>query len=154
MDKSKVKSIVERYFQRFFRALDLSGWRITFFYGPIPSKSPGSASRAQIVLKTRSKIAAITFNPEELCNEQEVVETLRHELLHFMDGYYEIYRDSVHEFLDDNARESTDKIFYLASEHMVLMLEGMLDFGLKIPVREMGKRPTGKRKKSKKSKKR
>lgn len=152
MDQSKVETIVNRYVGRYRSALGLQGWNLKLYYSPLADNEDQSF-KAQATINAAHHSAAITIDPGAAESEEDVLTSLRHELLHLVHGYFDAYRKAVLPHLSPRVQSSTDEIWDLASEHTVLMLEMMLDHGLSVPLKEMGKRPTGKRKKTRKRKK-
>lgn len=153
MDKSQVETIVTKYVGRYRSALGLQKWRLNIYYGPISDAPDQSTAKAQMTIDGAHHSAGMTIDPDAAESEEDVLTTLRHELLHLTHGYFDTYRKSVGAHLSPRVQNSTDEVWELACEHTVSTLEMMLDHGLSIPLKEMGKRPTGKRKKTRKRKK-
>ncbi|MCG8556242.1 MAG: hypothetical protein MJD61_13280 [Proteobacteria bacterium] len=119
-------------------ALWLGSWHVDVDYAPLQGSVMGENHINLPYLQCR-----ISIDPESHDTESEVLETLRHELLHLCCGYIDHPRRCVSEVVKDHdVFSSLDQSFTLASEHAVLAMEKVLDFNGLTPAKliENGRR--------------
>lgn len=129
MDESKVKEIVDANLKQLCWALQLQKWDIKVSYEHLHEDDV--ISMAECTANPRHHWAAIVIDPAQHKSEEDVLKSLRHELLHCMASLFETYRKAVGQLLDDKVFDAIDVFFRDASEVTVWRIEQMLDFGLK-----------------------
>ena len=72
----------------------------------------------------------IEIDNNEHDDPDELLRTLRHELIHCMLADLETYRKSVAELLDDKVFNALEPVFRHAAERTVVNIENCLDHGL------------------------
>jgi hypothetical protein len=121
MDKSQVRAVVERELKPLIDRLGLGHWDIKVEYGPIGGDRSGQCSRA-----SDYEQATISFDPEKIEDEADVLKTLRHELFHIIHSPFDLYSCAV-----DNAGlgkpmdDVLDRIWRHACEKTVINIERM-----------------------------
>jgi len=129
MDESQVKAIVNANVEEMRRALQLQDWEIKFEYHCLGHGS--DVTEAVCTPDPRYNRAVIVIDPARAENEEEVLKSLRHELLHCLIAAIETYRKAVGQLLDEKPFNAIDELFCDAVETTVRRLEQMLDHGLK-----------------------
>ena len=71
--------------------------------------------------------ARIDIDPEKHEEVGELLDTLRHELLHIAHAYFLTARTAMSPFVSEKEFESVDHSFTLGEEHTVASFEGILD---------------------------
>lgn len=132
MDESKVREIVEANIDAYLRAFGIPHWRITVEYWPAGEGVGSFVSPAAYEMATEYERAAITLDPHQLRDEEQVLECLRHELFHILAWPFCLYRRTawvpqIADGSDDDRRE--DKLFDIACEQFVRNME-RLWFGM------------------------
>lgn len=124
MDASRVQEIVERHLVPLRSQLALNTWRITFTYGPTdPAGNTGTCTRKAEYLN-----AHIVIDPHEHETDEEVFDTLVHELLHIVLSPFDLYMWTMFEAIKGNPQLEAieDKQFQHAVEstlgNVMLML--------------------------------
>jgi hypothetical protein len=126
MDASEAKRIVEVNVGAMVDALCLHHWRLEIHY-----TSTGHENWKAKCDRSGSDyfIAELTFDPERHDDEQDLLRSLRHELLHLHLAPFDLYRDLMTQHIDDDdspqARQE-QRAFSHAVEQMVGNLERML----------------------------
>lgn len=83
MERAKVQEIVERHAGPLIEELGLEHWTIGFRYD-LRSSTGGYASLGQCNRQVKYSKASISFDPDELDSEEDVLRILRHELFHLV----------------------------------------------------------------------
>jgi len=82
---------------------------------------------------------SLTIDPQQHYTEEEVLDSLRHELIHLFLAGFHTYRDQVGRCLDETTMKALDVQFFKAIENGVEQVESALDHGLRLPVEKMVK---------------
>jgi len=107
-------------------ALWLGAWRITVKYGRLDD-----GCMAQVHAKVAYQQARITIDPEQHETKADVLDSVRHELLHLVCAYFDHAHDVVAHFVSERENAAMHEAMHLASEHSVSHMERFLDgFGL------------------------
>jgi hypothetical protein len=123
MDKSQVQAVVERELKPLIDRLGLDRWDIKVKYGPIGDDRSGQCSRAVYYDQ-----ATISFDPELIEDEADVLKTLRHELFHIVHSPFDLYSCAVDNAgLDKPMDDVLDRIWRHACEKTVINLERMFN---------------------------
>ena len=132
MDESQVKKLVDENIKSLMLALQLQNWDISIYIEQIEGNIP---ARNQPEIKYRN--AKIQINPLEEEYSKQVLDDLRHELLHCFHSSFETYRKAVGQLITDITFEAIDEIFKRACEETVLAIEDMLNKGLGLTAEKM-----------------
>lgn len=132
MDRSKVEAIVQEHGPNIANALGLGRWSYVWTIGPIntPVVSTGESSPACCQTDPTYERHRIWIDPENHDDEDDVLESIRHEILHVFDSPFVLYRRTAREAIggsNHDAWDSLEDIDLHAREQLVLSLERMLD---------------------------
>lgn len=103
-------------------ALWLGHWHVDLVYERLEDDAIG-----QCKIRLAHQRAEVCIDPAAHETEGDVLDTLRHELLHLACGYFDHARQCVHSFLNDEEFSSVDQSFTLGAEHSVSAMERFLD---------------------------
>ena len=125
MDESAVRKIVEGNIERLAQAIGVNHWRISVTYGPCSdpdwqaqcNRAGGDYWRADL-----------TFDPAKLDDEDEVMRSLVHELLHLVLAPFDHYRDAITTHIRPGTVEGDQEqiLWTHAVEQTVTLLERTL----------------------------
>lgn len=132
MDHSKVREIVNAHIKQMRWALQLQDWQIDVTHVHLDGDAIGDCRPEPTYRR-----AYIRIDSDKCDDVNEVLETLRHEMLHIFDAEMETYRKAVSQLISDETFNAIDEFFRQAVEGMVHRVERMLDHGLKIGAQEM-----------------
>lgn len=130
MDKSAVKEIVDREIKGMMNMLGVvRSWRINVLYES-PSNQEWMASCERLLSYQR---ATIRIDPARHDTEAEVIDSLRHELIHVLLAPLDAYRDIVTASIEaDSSMDCAEsRAWELAIETTVLSIERMFDWAAK-----------------------
>lgn len=123
MEAMDVRAIVEQHAPRMKNALGIERWDISITVGRCHDEVKG-----QCEADPRYMIATIVIDPEHAEDLDDVVKTLRHEMLHVLVSPFEIYRAAVHQLVDiEAALNAVDEVWTFATENVVHSIEAALD---------------------------
>ncbi len=125
MDESKVREIVNAHVKEMRWALQLQDWRINVFYRHLDGEAVADCRS-----NAGSRQAWIRIDNDKCDDKEEVLTTLRHELLHIFHAEMETYRKAVGQLIEDGPFNAVDEFFQQANEKFVTRIEQMLDYGL------------------------
>lgn len=128
MDQSEAKKLVHKYFRTFQRALHLNNWHFHFVYGPITVE--GERVMGRCATSPERYDCTIELDPQQHDDDEEFVDTLRHEMLHVLHADMQTLRRCLHELLSEGDFKIVAELENLACERIVSHLEFMLDHGL------------------------
>lgn len=123
MDASEVKRIAEAALEPMATALHVREYEVHLRFEPLDDGNPARCEPNCPYL-----YAVITLDPAQQDDEEQVLNDLRHELLHVVHAEWAVYdnmlKASAGEWLSE---EVADRAYTLASERQVAKLERMLD---------------------------
>ncbi len=88
MDRSEVKAVVDREIEAMAKALGVAHWSLTVSYGPCSRKEWS----AECVRQAEYNVAKIIIDPEKQGDEDDVLDSLLHELAHVVLAPFDTYR--------------------------------------------------------------
>ncbi len=132
LDHSYVRNVVNANIKKMRWAMQLQDWQIDVTYLHLDGDAVADCRPEPTYRK-----AYIRIDNDKCADTEDVLETLRHEMLHIFDADMETYRKAVAQLVPDDVFNALDEFFKQAVEGMVSRLERMLDDGLKIGVAEM-----------------
>ena len=134
MDESKVRAIVIEAAETMQVNLALREWDIRHY----AEKCPNDSFTAQCRINTPYHRAFIWIDPAGHEAEDDVLDSLRHELLHLVGAEWEVYATMIMAGVEDSEtmQRVEDRACTLASERTVSKLEKMLD-GLGVTPRRL-----------------
>jgi len=143
MDKSKAREIVKKVMPKLQSLLGLDDWNINISLQHIDADeserdwSENYTIMGSCLANHCYNTASITIDHELARKPKELVDVLRHEMLHIFHSDFNIVRDQVKVALDEKTFKIVDEVFCLASEKTVSRIESMLNRGLKITAKKM-----------------
>ena len=128
MDKSKVKEIVDANILKMMCQLGVQAWKIGVFYEPAGDPNWVASCSRQLPYQS----ATIRIDPQMAESEEDVLDSLRHELIHVLLAPLDAYRDLVTSNIESESPMDTaeDRAWTLAIESCVLAVERIFDWGL------------------------
>ena len=123
MDRSAVKAIVDREIEPMMARLGVPHWRVSVDYGPCSNPNwKASCGRTPDYNQ-----ATITIDASLADNEQDVIDSLEHELFHVLLAPFGLYRDLVTQHVAEGSAEEKQeaRLFCFTIEQMVINLKRM-----------------------------
>lgn len=130
MDKSKCREVVDQYIKPMMNLLGVQAWDVTVLYVPPPQDPRWMAACSRNPPYQR---ATIWIDPERHDTEEEVLNSLRHELIHVVLNPFDTYRGIMTCDIDKGSTidRIEDEAWTMAVENAVLAIERIFDWGLK-----------------------
>lgn len=133
MNERECRRLVRKHALNLMRVLSIQQWRIDFVYEEI--KAEDVPAKFSILMSTdlhyRYQKAMITINPSTIENEQDFLQSLRHELIHVALVAFSAFDDFARTLMPNHTDwVSLNKIYHDRYEELVLQIERMLYFGL------------------------
>jgi hypothetical protein len=127
MDRSAVKAIVDREIEPLMKRLGIPHWRIVVGYEPESTDDPDRYCRGRNFRLVDYNRARVVLNPEGCDTEEEVLETLRHELEHVVISPFDVYLNAVTAAIpkDSPLAEVLESVWIHAMEQTVVNLNRM-----------------------------
>lgn len=138
MDETEIRRILDKNLKHMKWALQLQQWTLHLRLDHI-----GNNATARCEPQPEYRHAKLTFDPIEQESPHDLLENLRHELLHCLISRFETYRAAVRALVAKDIFYALDVVYYGAVEETVGDIERMLDYGLGITPAKMV--PTTKR---------
>ena len=128
MDKSEVKAIVDRNIKPMMALLGVQHWKINVLYEPCTNPNWVASCARNIAYQK----ATITIDPSRADSEEDVIDSLRHELIHVLLAPFDAYRGIMTSHLTqgDTLDRIEDEAWEVAIENTVLAVERIFDWGL------------------------
>ena len=133
MDRSEVKKIVDEHVRFMIWDFQIQRWRLDVSF----DEAEEEKEKARCTADPSYFTAYINIDPARHEDKDDVLRSLRHELLHIMDAPYEIYRKTIAQLLTEEAFHALDEVFIMAKEQTRFNIESMIEHGYKLP---LGKR--------------
>ena len=128
MDKSELKKIIDKSIAPMRNALCLNEWTVQVFYETLGKSDHMRRSQiAESRPDPKYMDAWIKFYCEEIDDENEVLNTLRHELLHFLHADMQIMRRAVADMLTEKEFNVYTELHQHVCERIVHCIEALLD---------------------------
>ena len=122
MDESKaIKAVTQSFVDKWKYLLSIEDWDILFRYSKLDEDELGAC-----MVEPHHKSAVIILDITKIKDKQELLETLRHELIHITHAHFNSYRQAVSKNLAPNVSEIADDIFSIGAEDLVLKVEHLL----------------------------
>ncbi len=100
----------------------LGQWHMDLSYGRLDDGVMG-----QCRIHLTHQRAEIQFDPQSHKTKEDLLDTLRHELLHLVIAYFDHARTTVAQYLQGDPFDACDVGFTLGAEHSVRGMERVLD---------------------------
>jgi hypothetical protein len=129
VDASKCREIVDAHILAMMRQLGVQAWRVSVLYEPAGDNPNWVASCATNLPYQR---ATIRINPHMAESEEDVLDSLRHELIHVLLAPLDAYRDLVTSNIESGSSmdAAESRAWTQAIETCVLAVERIFDWGL------------------------
>nr|WP_290224128.1 hypothetical protein [Trichocoleus desertorum] len=129
MDASKCREIVDANILKMMRQLGVQAWRVSVLYEPAGNNPNWVASCLTNLPYQR---ATIRIDPQMAESEEDVLDSLRHELIHVLLAPLDAYRDLVTSNIEaDSSMDAAEsRAWTMAIETCVLAVERIFDWGL------------------------
>lgn len=124
MDTSLAQAVVETNIQQMIVDLGVQDWNLRIAYERLDEKDA-----AQVSMLTDYKKATIVIDPDKHDDPEEVLRSLRHELLHLHLGPYDLVEETMMQVLTEANRRVFSRLLTAACEQTIRNLEGMLEHG-------------------------
>lgn len=124
MDTSQAREIVTAALKPMRWRLQLNMWDVDVRYRCLED------GLGTCTPEVKHDTAVIEIDSEEHESSDDILNTLRHELIHLMLANLETYRKAVGQLVDDKAFDALDEFWRHAVERTVLNFERCLDHGL------------------------
>jgi len=117
-----IKAVTAKWVNHWKFLLGIDDWDVVFRYAKLEDGTLGECG-----VEAVHKSAGITVDIEKHKNKQELLETIRHELIHIMHAEFELYRNATIKYLTPNMIDMADDIYSIGAEGLVLKVEHMLN---------------------------
>lgn len=130
MERELAKKIIEENLKRYSHLLAVHSWSIHVFFDTIPDEADDHHGhvRANVLRKISYNIASITFDNAKFDTEQELLNSLRHELMHITHAAFDLYYETVMNFVPEDAIPAMRRLYTHAAEQTVVHLQRMFDW--------------------------
>jgi hypothetical protein len=132
MKRSEAKRIVGENIEWLRWSMNLQDWKIKVFYRELGDgdDKARTVTLGQCSANVYYRWADIFINHKAHDSEEQLLDTLRHELFHVLHSEFDVYIDQVSELVSDETKPTLRISHKLAIERLVGNLERMIDFGL------------------------
>ena len=140
MDKSRVCKIIKKVMPALQSLLALEDWKFDItveHIGPEDGEDRQSVLMGSCVAQANYHTAAITINPEQCGSPKDVVDILRHEMIHGFHSDHDIMRGQLRHVVDEKMFKMFEEVYYHAAEKTVCRIEAMLNRGLGVTAKKM-----------------
>lgn len=130
MDKSKLRQIVQAKVEKLRWALQLQDWKLDVEYCHIGDRDDDESIVGNCTPRLGYRCATIKLDPEHIHEDEDVIEILRHELLHLIHADLTLLMDAIEPHIQRDGFKTIQRIYWHAIEKIVGNIERMLDNGL------------------------
>lgn len=123
MDKSAVEAIVDKWLPIYQKMFGLDHYKIKVYYQHCGSDTEGWSNAATYDANPAYNLANLWLDPHQQDDEEDVLDSLRHELFHVVLDPYWAYRRIVNAGGEDQAREK--EVWRFFSEQAVVRLQNL-----------------------------
>jgi len=120
-ESTAIKLITKKLVNRWKYLLGIEEWDIKFRYSKLEEDTMGVC-----MADPQYKKATIIVDIAEHKNNEELLDTIRHEMLHIIHAEFELYREMIKDHVGANTLTTMDTVFELGAETVVRRLEGLL----------------------------
>lgn len=132
MNLKEAKSIINESFIGWLRwALDLQSWEVNIIWRDLPRGVLGKCEA-----DSRYKRADISVDARKHDSEEEIQDTVRHEMLHVVGAHFETYRRALCPIVGEKQWKILEEIWRDANEGLVKQLESIFYLQLKVDLVE------------------
>lgn len=116
-----IKTLTRTFVNRWKHLLSIEDWDIQFRYTSLDEDELGSCS-----VEPHHNSAMILLDLNKIQNKKELLEVVRHELIHITHAHFNSYRQAIIPHLPPNVVTVADEIFSIGAENLVLKIEHLL----------------------------
>lgn len=121
-----------RYYRHMFC---LQHWEIKTVHGRLDS-SENMTTKAEVFIEPSRWIARITFDVENIKNEVDLADTVRHEMLHVLAWPFQQFHNYAFGWVPRNADDALNHMKSSTVERLMGNLENMLTLGYQLSVED------------------
>lgn len=122
MKESEAKKVVNaKFISKWQHLLAIEDWDIKVKFEKLEDGTYGEVST-----EPAHRSATVSLDHNKHRNEEDLLETAKHELCHLVHGYFDMYKDSVDKHITPNMSDIAGDIFSIAEEDTVLRIEKMI----------------------------
>jgi hypothetical protein len=121
IEKDAIKAVSSKFVDRWKHLLSIEEWDIQFRYTNLEDGTIGECS-----VEPAHKAAVILIDISKHKNKNQLLDTIRHELIHIAHAHFESYRSSISKYLLPSVADVADDIFFIGAEDVVLKIEHLL----------------------------
>lgn len=122
MKESKaIKAVTAKFINRWKYLLSIEDWDITFKHVKLEDGTLGECG-----CEPAHKSANINVDIGKHKDVNELLATVRHEMIHLVHAHFESYRNSVCKYLSPTLSDVADDIYSIGAEDVVLKIEHLL----------------------------
>lgn len=121
-ENDAIKTITNSVVARWKYLLGIEEWKIKFRYTKLEDGGMGECRADPVYRK-----ATIVFDLAEHKDKKDLLDTLRHEMLHIVHAEFEHFRDQAREYFSPAVATTLDDVYMIGAEACVRKLEGLLD---------------------------
>jgi hypothetical protein len=113
--------------------LQVQDWKVTF---RVEENPDGETNAASVTTDINYCKATVRIHPEFAASEDDVIDSIRHELLHLLFEPYDLYREAIRQLLPVRDLAAEDRLWVYAMERTLLNFERTFDNGVYPLLRE------------------
>lgn len=124
MERSECKKIVEAHLKDLMWELAVQNWQVNIRYQELPERTTAS-----VELNYAYEWAILFIDPDKHETTEDVLKSLRHELIHLLLGPIEAYRLTLRELIKPKLHDAEAQAAHTAIERTVLNIERIFEWG-------------------------
>jgi len=120
-ESDAVKAVTSKFIDRWKYLLSIEEWDIQLRYINLEDGTLGECS-----VEPAHKAAVVLIDVGKHKNKNQLLDTIRHEMIHIVHAHFESYRASISKYLLPSVADVADDIFFIGAEDTVLKVEHLL----------------------------
>jgi len=121
-ENEAIRAVTKTFINRWKHLLSIKDWDVQLRYTTLDADELGCCG-----VEPHHKSAMIMVDINQIKDKQELLEVIRHELMHIVHAHFNSYRQAVEKHLPPNVVTVSDEIFSIAAEDLVLKLEHLVN---------------------------
>lgn len=117
-----IKAVTKAFIDRWKFLLSIEEWDIVIKNTKLEDGTLGECG-----CEPAHKSASINVDISKHKSVEEVLLTVRHEMIHLVHAHFESYRNSVSKYLASNVSDVSDDIYSIGAEDVVLKIEHLIE---------------------------